>query len=128
MSSSKDSTELHGDVAHQPVIANKVDEDIDLLVVGSVALDTIGTIITPTKLKDSNIGKISNSIGGVGYNMALASSYVSKSTKFLTRIGNDFAAETIIHQIAKQGVVDTRFLEVQEPAPSTRVYMMPRVI
>lgn len=109
MSSSKDSTELHGDVAHQPVIANKVDEDIDLLVVGSVALDTIGTIITPTKLKDSNIGKISNSIGGVGYNMALASSYVSKSTKFLTRIGNDFAAETIIHQIAKQGVVDTRF-------------------
>ncbi|KAI5963413.1 hypothetical protein KGF57_001291 [Candida theae] len=84
------------------------DPSVNLLVVGSVALDTISTMTTQTKLKDSNIGKITNSIGGVGYNLALASSYISNSTKFISRIGTDFAGDTIAHQIEHQGVINVK--------------------
>ncbi|KAI5961296.1 hypothetical protein CANMA_003816 [Candida margitis] len=82
---------------------------IRLLVVGSVALDTISTISTKPKLKDSNIGKITNSIGGVGYNLALASSYVSENTRLISRVGTDFAGDTLIHQIEKEGIVNSTF-------------------
>ncbi|KAI5952485.1 hypothetical protein KGF54_003352 [Candida jiufengensis] len=73
---------------------------IDLLVVGSVALDTIASIKTQTKFKDSNIGTITNSIGGVGYNIALASKYVNSNTiKFISRVGDDFAGKLISNNI-----------------------------
>lgn len=90
-------------------IPREIDQATNLLVVGSVALDTISTITTKKKLKDSNIGKITNSIGGVGYNLALASSYISNNTKFFSRVGNDFAGETIIHRIAKEGIINLKF-------------------
>lgn len=92
---------------HQPVLNSdhKDVSSVNLLVVGSVALDTISTIRTQTKLKDSNIGKITNSIGGVGYDLALASSYVSNTTKFISRVGDDVAGETISRQIEEKGII-----------------------
>ncbi|KAI5965152.1 uncharacterized protein KGF55_001372 [Candida pseudojiufengensis] len=87
----------------QKLKTSKVDEEnlqTNLIVVGSIALDTIATINTKTKLKDSNIGKISNSIGGVGFNIALASYYTNPtSIKFISRIGNDFSGDLISNEI-----------------------------
>ncbi|KAI3402873.2 hypothetical protein KGF56_004334 [Candida oxycetoniae] len=74
----------------------------NLLVVGSVALDTAAALSTNYRKHDSNIGTITNSVGGVGYNIALASSYIHNDTKFISRIGNDFAGETISNYLKNQ--------------------------
>lgn len=74
------------------------------MVVGSVALDTMAKLGPSTKMGDSNIGTVTNSIGGVGYNIARASGYVCDSTKFVSRVGNDAAGKTIQESVPRLGV------------------------
>lgn len=75
------------------------------MVAGSVALDTVAKLGPGSKLKDSNIGVITNSVGGVGYNVAQASKYVCESTKFISRIGDDAAGKTIGQKVSGLEVV-----------------------
>lgn len=76
-----------------------------VMVAGSVALDTVAKLGPGSKLKDSNIGVITNSVGGVGYNVAQASKYVCESTKFISRIGDDAAGKTIGQKVSGLEVV-----------------------
>ena len=91
--------------------AEKLQQKTNLLVVGSVALDTAATLGSTHKLLDSNIGTITNSIGGVGYNIALASNYTTSlpTTKFMSRIGRDFAGDTISSQLKDKIVTNLTF-------------------
>ncbi|CAK9439023.1 uncharacterized protein LODBEIA_P32470 [Lodderomyces beijingensis] len=102
------------EVSHQPIIENTArtssgskssppsDTNSSILVVGSVALDTAATLGSDTKMHDSNIGTITNSIGGVGYNIALASKYIYPSTRFMSRIGKDVSGDTISSEVQSQ--------------------------
>lgn len=76
-----------------------------MLVAGSVALDTVAKLGPGSKLKDSNIGTITNSVGGVGYNVAQASKYVCESTKFISRIGDDPAGKAISAKVPGLDIV-----------------------
>ncbi|CAI5758344.1 unnamed protein product [Candida verbasci] len=84
-----------GDEVFTPVIEPGFDpipprpDKVDVTVIGSVALDTYATLNT-TKFHDSNIGTIQQSIGGVGYNIAKAASYICNS-KLISRISKEDA-------------------------------------
>ncbi|CAX43273.1 indigoidine synthase A-like protein, putative [Candida dubliniensis CD36] len=75
-----------------------------VLVVGSVALDTMAKLGPGSKMGDSNIGTVRSSIGGVGYNIAKASGYVNGNTKFVSKVGDDVGGRTIQEQVPGLGI------------------------
>lgn len=88
---------------------------MDTLIIGSLALDSISSINESgdSIMGDSNPGKISSSIGGVGYNVSLAHNYgissnynknVKQSYRLITAIGDDFTGKSIINQLNSQKI------------------------
>lgn len=79
---------------------------VDTLVIGLVALDTISVLESTTVLHDSNPGKTRSSIGGVGYNVALAHNLGLESQKrsdrvrFVSAVGDDAAGQTITEKLS----------------------------
>lgn len=71
---------------------------------GSVALDTTCAFNSEGKMHDSNPGQMKSSVGGVGFNIALAYDYSSKGTsKLVSAIGNDFAGKTVLNELEEKG-------------------------
>ncbi len=68
-------------------------------------------------METSNPGTISNSIGGVGYNVSLASSLVGKNldtkNRLISAVGNDISGQEIINEL-KQQKFDTSGLFISE--------------
>ncbi|KAK4141616.1 Indigoidine synthase A like protein-domain-containing protein [Dichotomopilus funicola] len=110
---------------------------VDVLVAGSVALDlscdyaplessssssssktniTASTTASPA-LHTSNPSAISQSIGGVGHNLALAAHRVSGDGKIrlYTLVGNDIAGSTILSALRAEGM-DTSMVQQLDPA------------
>ncbi|KAI2016194.1 hypothetical protein LOY97_000814 [Ophidiomyces ophidiicola] len=82
--------------------SERVENKIDVLVAGSLAVDLACDFIpsnasdcdkTPA-LHTSNPSIISQSLGGVGYNVALASSYMGTSVLFCSVIANDISGRS----------------------------------
>ncbi|SCU83568.1 LAMI_0C03708g1_1 [Lachancea mirantina] len=70
------------------------------VVVGSVAMDTHCSLREPVKMADSNPGSTRSAIGGVGYNVALAS-FLSNSesanhTTLISAVGSDLSGSAIL--------------------------------
>ncbi|SCV01695.1 LAME_0G17898g1_1 [Lachancea meyersii CBS 8951] len=83
------------------------------VVVGAVALDTQSTVAEDLRMKDSNPGKVYSSVGGVGYNVALAAHlsnrYSEVSTKLISSVGDDISGSAIL---AKLGLpIDSIFVD-----------------
>lgn len=77
------------------------------MVIGSIALDTVSKLNPGAKMNDSNIGTVQNSIGGVGYNLSLASQfalekYPTISSKLISQVGDDIAGRFILDQLKRQ--------------------------
>ncbi|KAJ4297202.1 hypothetical protein N0V88_004120 [Collariella sp. IMI 366227] len=105
---------------------------VDILVAGSVALDLncdytagiapgSGKTVSPA-LHTSNPSTISQSVGGVGHNIALAAHKISGNGKvrLCSMIGDDIAGSTILNHLQTSGL-DTSFIrQLGHEYPSTR--------
>ncbi|MDY4828251.1 MAG: PfkB family carbohydrate kinase, partial [Bacilli bacterium] len=62
---------------------------------------------------DSNIGKISSSFGGVGFNIASNLSYLGEKVIFFTALGNDKYGEDISQELSNN--------EIEVISPSSKL-------
>ncbi|KAK5663245.1 hypothetical protein OQA88_3672 [Cercophora sp. LCS_1] len=105
---------------------------VGILVAGSVALDLScdfagsttpsGAPTVSPALHTSNPSHITQSVGGVGHNVALAAHRVSppSSVRLCSMIGTDIAGSTILTHLAASGL-DTAFIrQLGHEYPSTR--------
>ena len=85
----------------------------DILVAGSLAADLncdynplagdLSGLKTPS-LRTSNPAEFSQSVGGVGHNIALAGHYAGASTLLCSAVGDDMAGRTLIEQVRSEGL------------------------
>ena len=61
----------------------------EILVIGATNTDISGKCLYPLVMGDSNIGKVTTSLGGVGHNIALNLSRMGKEVSFITSLGSD---------------------------------------
>ncbi|KAJ4173994.1 hypothetical protein NW754_012983 [Fusarium falciforme] len=93
------------------------DSKADILVAGSVAIDLSCDYSAPKSgdaspvLHTSNPSSISQSIGGVGHNVALAAHSVSKHARvrLCSMIGDDVAGKTVLNGLRASGL-DTTYI------------------
>ncbi|KAH3900060.1 uncharacterized protein SCODWIG_01698 [Saccharomycodes ludwigii] len=111
----------------QPIIKKNITNNIVIkstprpssLVIGSVAIDTYCKMNAEGgNLKDSNPGAITNSIGGVAYNITLASTLAcnrssTTSTRLVACVGNDLSGKTVLHDLSQKGI-DTKGLKIDD--------------
>ncbi|RDA91756.1 hypothetical protein CP533_4787 [Ophiocordyceps camponoti-saundersi (nom. inval.)] len=105
----------------------KVDANADVLVAGAVAVDLS---CDPANVVDgaprpctSNPARITQSIGGVGYNVALAAHLASRNTRvrFCSMVADDVAGSTVLASLQASGL-DTSYIQTlqQESHPDAR--------
>lgn len=92
-----------------------------VVVIGGVNIDIGGTPFKKLIDKDSNPGKIGNSIGGVGHNIAQNISQMGKRVIFLTALGNDIYTQDIMAKCSKAGIEMEYALWVEDE--NTSVYL-----
>ncbi|RCI15100.1 hypothetical protein L249_6827 [Ophiocordyceps polyrhachis-furcata BCC 54312] len=105
----------------------KVDASSDVLVAGAVAVDLT---CDPVNVTDgaprpctSNPARIAQSVGGVGYNVALAAHLVSNNTRvrFCSMVADDVAGSTVLSSLRASGL-DTSHVQTlqQQSHPDAR--------
>ncbi|EAQ93242.1 hypothetical protein CHGG_01477 [Chaetomium globosum CBS 148.51] len=99
---------------------------VDVLVAGSVALDLNcdyagGKTVTPA-LHTSNPSSISQSVGGVGHNIALAAHRISGDGKvrLCSMVGDDIAGSTILSTLRATGLDTSSIRQLGTEFPSAR--------
>lgn len=89
-------------------------EIVNTLVIGSLALDSIGKSAAPVELRDSNPGIIATSVGGVGFNVARACALAlespscapargAPSSRLVSVVADDLSGRTVLAQLAANG-------------------------
>lgn len=91
-----------GDILNKPLIKSSIrlstkGAKVDTLIIGAVAIDTISKL-DEYRMNDSNPGNTRTSIGGVGYNIALACTYSGGNVKFVSVIGDDYSGKVLQSQ------------------------------
>ena len=61
----------------------------EIIVIGATNTDISGKCLYPLVMEDSNLGKVSISLGGVAHNIALNLSLLGKNVTFITSLGSD---------------------------------------
>ena len=61
----------------------------EIIVIGATNTDISGKCLYPLVMEDSNLGKVSMSLGGVAHNIALNLSLLVKNVTFITSLGSD---------------------------------------
>jgi pseudouridine-5'-phosphate glycosidase/pseudouridine kinase len=115
---------LHQKIRPKAIQTTKLVEDPKIMIIGSVALDTTCSIGGNVKRHDSNPGKISESVGGVGFNIALAATcYDSTNSVLLVTAINksDSAGATILDKFAKSSMPTNGIVDL--PNESTAQYI-----
>lgn len=90
----------------------KANDRANVVVVGSLALDTIVSFKDKFKLQDSNPGLVRTSIGGVGHNVFFGCHYGlqspfcgnQKSTRLVSIVGDDYNGNALINQLIGVGI------------------------
>ncbi len=77
---------------------------MNILVIGGSNIDIYGLIPGPLKMKDSNLGKIYTSPGGVGRNILENLARLQRKPRFVTAIGNDHNGHDLINQLTALGM------------------------
>ena len=93
------------------------------VVIGGVNVDIGGSAHEPIVYKDSNPGKVTLSLGGVGRNIAHNMSLLGVNVKLLTAFGDDVYAKRITASCEKLGIDISRALVVEGGETSTYMYL-----
>lgn len=108
--------------------APRQDEGLDILVAGSLAIDfscdyspfiNKATNLTPV-LQTSNPAIISQSLGGVGHNVALAAHYVGSSMIFCSVVADDLSGQAALSALEKEGIEAGGIQVLPPPASGLR--------
>ena len=103
-------------------------EEIDVFVAGSLAVDVscnydpINQPGTSPSLRTSNPAAISQSVGGVGRNVALAAHYAGANVRFCTAVGHDEAGRAATQSVQDQGL-DTSSINTLGAGARTAQYV-----
>ena len=93
------------------------------VVVGGVNMDIGGRSLGPLVAQDSNPGKVTMSLGGVGRNIAHDMRLMEVDTKLLTAFGDDVYAQKITASCGELGIDVSQSLVVPGAATSTYLYI-----
>ncbi len=91
------------------------------VVIGGVNMDIGGRPYGPLVAKDSNPGKVTMSLGGVGRNIAHNMSLLGIDVRFLTAFGDDLYAQRIAASCGELGIDISHALQV--PGGTTPTYL-----
>ena len=91
------------------------------VVVGGVNMDIGGRSHAPLIAADSNPGKVTMSLGGVGRNIAHNMSLLGMDVRFLTAFGDDLYAQRIAASCGELGIDISHALQI--PGGSTPTYL-----
>ena len=92
-------------------------------VVGGVNIDIGGKGFSPLVDRDSNPGRVTMSLGGVGRNIAHNMSLLGLEVRMLTAIGDDLHAQQVAASCSELGIDITHALQVPGGATSTYLYL-----
>ena len=93
------------------------------VVVGGVNVDIGGRSFAPLKAEDSNPGKVSVSMGGVGRNIAHNLSLMGVDVRMLTAYGDDTHGQEVTASSAKVGIDLSHALKLSGESTSTYLYL-----
>ncbi|KAK1834673.1 Indigoidine synthase A like protein-domain-containing protein [Podospora conica] len=119
------------EMTNEPVAAAETQPShtVDVLVAGSVALDLSCDYMGPhgpdpvsPALHTSNPSSITQTVGGVGHNVALAAHYLSDEgrVRLCSLVGDDIAGSTILTSLAASGLDTSYIRRLGHEYPSTR--------
>ena len=94
-----------------------------VVVVGGVNIDIGGQSFSSLVTADSNPGRISMSLGGVGRNIAHNLSLLGTDVRLLTAFGDDIHGQRIISSCAELGIDISHALRVSDCPTSTYLYV-----
>ena len=92
-------------------------------VVGGVNVDIGGRSLGKLVAADSNPGKVSISLGGVGRNIAHNMSLMGVDVKMLTAMGEDVHGNRVLESCAELGIDASHALRLSDCATSTYLYI-----
>lgn len=93
------------------------------VVIGGVNIDIGGRSFAPLVAKDSNPGRVTVSLGGVGRNIAHNLRLLGVNVCLLTALGDDLYAQRISSSCAALGIDVSHALRVPGGATSTYIYL-----
>lgn len=92
-------------------------------VVGGVNIDIGGRSLAPLVARDSNPGRVSVSLGGVGRNIAHNMSLLGLDVRFLTAFGDDLYAQRIAASCGELGIDISHALQVPDGTTPTYLFL-----
>lgn len=93
------------------------------VVVGGVNMDIGGRAYQPLVAKDSNPGKVTMSLGGVGRNIAHNMSLLGVDVRLLTAFGDDLYAQRIAASCGELGIDISHALQIPGGMTSTYLFL-----
>ena len=93
------------------------------VVAGGVNVDIGGRSLAPMIAKDSNPGRVTTSLGGVGRNIAHNMSLLGVDVRFLTAFGDDLYAQRIAASCGELGIDISHALQVPGGTTSTYLFL-----
>ncbi len=93
------------------------------VVVGGVNIDIGGQSVAALVAGDSNPGRITTSLGGVGRNIAHNLTLLGTDVRLLTAYGDDVYGQKVAAACAEQGIDAAHALQVPGAATSTYLYI-----
>lgn len=93
------------------------------VVVGGVNVDIGGRSFAPLVSGDSNPGKVTTSLGGVGRNIAHNMSLMGVEVRLLTALGDDAGGERVAASCSELGIDLTHALTVPDANTPTYLYL-----
>jgi len=94
-----------------------------VVVVGGVNVDIGGRALAPLVDSDSNPGRVTMSLGGVGRNIAHNMSLLGLDVRLLTAYGDDFNGERVAASCSELGIDMSQALRVPGGTTSTYLYL-----
>lgn len=93
------------------------------VVVGGVNVDIGGIAYSPLVAADSNPGRVTTSLGGVGRNIAHNLSLLGADTRLVTAFGDDLHAQRLAASCGELGIDISRCLTIPGAATSTYLFL-----
>lgn len=95
-----------------------------ITIVGGANVDIMGLPYEKLRMKDSNPGKVTISLGGVGRNIGENLSRLKVDTRLITVLGNDIYGKLMIEQGMKTGLDMSESLILQDKKTSTYIAIL----
>lgn len=96
-------------------------EAVKIAVIGAASVDICGKSFMPPRMKDSNPGKVSQSFGGVGRNIAGVLKNLGAEVSLIVAVGDDENGRAIYDDCVKSGL--DMSLSLTLPGETSAVYL-----